>query len=130
METRTEIIAAACHSAWYAYAVFSLGEQGLPWECAPRHQKESIFDGIEFLDIECAALPNDMSSGEMLTKLTPLSHENWMKFKKDDGWTYGKYKDPKKKTHPLLVPYDELPFDQQVKDAIFVNTYLTMRKIV
>lgn len=30
-------------------------------------------------------------------------------------------KDPEKKVHPCMVPYDQLPKEQQVKDAIFVG---------
>ena len=49
------------------------------------------------------------------------SHEGWMRFKLDNGWTLGPVKDEATKQHPLLVPYDELPASQRIKDALFVN---------
>lgn len=47
------------------------------------------------------------------------SHEAWMQFKLEHGWVLGPLKDEEKKEHPLLVPYDELPAAQQIKDALF-----------
>ena len=47
------------------------------------------------------------------------SHENWMKQKIEEGWVYGKEKDPEKRTHPCLVEFDQLPEVQQKKDALF-----------
>lgn len=52
--------------------------------------------------------------------LTPeQSHENWCDFKYAHGWSFGPVKDEARKEHPLLVPYSELPAEQQVKDALF-----------
>lgn len=48
------------------------------------------------------------------------SHEDWTRFKLDNGWTLGPVKDETKKEHPLLVPYADLPESQQIKDALFV----------
>jgi len=47
------------------------------------------------------------------------SHENWMEGKEADGWEYGEEKDEKEKTHPCMVPYEELPVEQRAKDYIF-----------
>ena len=47
------------------------------------------------------------------------SHISWMKQKAEDGWVYGPVKDPEKKQHPCMVPFDQLPIDQQAKDFIF-----------
>jgi len=38
-----------------------------------------------------------------------------------DGWKHGPVKDPEKKEHPCLIPYDELPKEQQVKDHLFIG---------
>jgi hypothetical protein len=58
------------------------------------------------------------------------SHENWLNDMRSKGFQYGPVKDVEAKTHPCFVPYDELPPEQQVKDALFfaiVTTLLNTR---
>jgi len=47
------------------------------------------------------------------------SHINWMNQKIDEGWKHGPVKCPDKKEHPCMVPFDQLPRDQQAKDHLF-----------
>ena len=47
------------------------------------------------------------------------SHESWMRQKVTDGWVFGAEKNPDRKEHPCLVPFDQLPREQQAKDFIF-----------
>lgn len=42
-----------------------------------------------------------------------------MKAKEEDGWVYGPEKDAEKKVHPCMVPYDQLPKEQRMKDVLF-----------
>lgn len=127
---RIEILAAACHSAHYGYAVLALGEPGQPWEHAPKWQKDSIRDAIGFWDVECASMREDMPLEEKISILSPLSHENWMEYKLDEGWVYGEHKDPVAKTHPCMVPYEDLPHDQKKKDEVVLHAYLALRPLV
>jgi hypothetical protein len=36
-----------------------------------------------------------------------------------EGWVYGAVKDPEAKTHPCIMPFDDLPPEQRAKDYIF-----------
>jgi hypothetical protein len=135
--SRQEIIAAACHSAWYAYTVLALQEEGEPWPSAPQWQRESIMDAIEFWDDKMAEFDNQPAHGtseqwfqDQIGMLAPLSHVNWMKHKEADGWIYGETKDPVAKTHHCMVPYSDLPADQQRKDAVVIQAYLSLRLLV
>lgn len=98
-------IARICHEVNRAYCN-SLGDTSQPsWEEAPEWQKESAVNGVEF---------------HLRNETTPeQSHENWMKEKVASGWVYGLVKDPEKKEHPCMVPYDQLPLEQRTKDYLF-----------
>lgn len=43
-------------------------------------------------------------------------HEIWAKNRIDEGWIYGSERSDTKKTHPCLVPYDELPESEKEYD--------------
>jgi hypothetical protein len=100
-------IAKVCHNVNKAYCE-SIGDNSQPlWKDAPDWQKESAVNGVKFHTENPNSKPSD-------------SHENWMKEKIEQSWVYGKVKDPEKKTHPCIVPYNELPKEQQTKDALFI----------
>lgn len=101
-------IAKTCHEVNKAYCE-SLGDfSQSPWEDAPLWQRESAVNGVEFHIKNPDSKPSD-------------SHENWMKEKLEAGWKYGPEKNPEKKEHPCMVPYDQLPAEQRVKDALFIS---------
>jgi len=105
---RVLAIAMLCHAANAAYCA-SIGDNSqVPWDQAPEWQKDSAVKGVEF----CLANPDAPASA---------NHESWMKEKVDAGWVYGETKDPDAKppTHPCIVPFDELPAEQQFKDVLF-----------
>lgn len=100
------LIASVCHAANAAYCR-SLGDESQPsWGEAPDWQRSSAINGVRFH----MANPDAGDSA---------SHDSWMAEKIADGWVYGEIKDPEKKTHPCIVPFDELPPAQQFKDALF-----------
>ena len=83
------------------------GDRSQPtWDEAPEWQRGSVIDGVEF------HLANADASAS-------ASHDSWMRRKVAEGWVYGDVKDPDAKTHPCIVPFDELPSDQQQKDYLF-----------
>ena len=100
-----EGIARVCHEVNRAYCE-ALGDLSQPaWEDAPEWQRISARMGVDL-----------HTMGDFGPE---ASHISWMKQKVADGWNYGEIKDPEAKTHPCLVPFNELPVDQQAKDFIF-----------
>lgn len=98
-------IAELCHNANRAYCA-SIGDHSqTPWADAPDWQKASARTGVQF------HLNNETTPSQ--------SHESWLKQKVEEGWVYGPVKDPEKKEHPCMVPYNELPVEQRSKDYIF-----------
>jgi hypothetical protein len=56
-----------------------------------------------------------------LSGATPQSlHESWMAERTRQGWVYGAVLDRTAKIHPNLVPYDQLPPAQRLKDRLFL----------
>lgn len=102
-----EQIAKTCHEVNRAYCQ-ATGDMTQPsWEDAPEWQKKSCMDGVEFHLNNPHSKPED-------------SHDNWLREKTADGWSYGPVKDPEKKQHPCFIPYNQLPLEQQVKDFLFI----------
>lgn len=98
-------IARVCHEVNRAYCQ-ALGDDSQPtWENAPQWQRESARMGVDL------HLSGDFGP--------EASHIGWMKQKLEDGWTYGPVKDPEAKQHPCMVPFADLPREQQAKDFIF-----------
>lgn len=46
---------------------------------------------------------------ELGYELAKQKHNDWLKERIDSGWTYGIKNDKKNKTHPLLLPWEQLP---------------------
>lgn len=66
--------------------------------------------------------PVDVSDVRLPRKLRPLvealaenAHNIWAAQRIGEGWRYGPVRDDQARTHPLLVPYSELP--EQEKDC-------------
>ena len=100
-------IAKICHEVNKTYCE-SIGDfSQYAWEKAPEWQKQSAINGVKFHLSNPESKPCD-------------SHNSWMKEKLDNGWVYGNIKDENKKTHPCILPYDNLPEDQKTKDKLFI----------
>jgi hypothetical protein len=114
-----EKIAKVCHETNRAYCQ-TIGDNSQPsWEDAPEWQKQSAINGVKFHLENENAKPED-------------SHNSWLKEKIADGWKYGPVKNAETKEHPCFVPYNELPVDQQRKDALFIAVVhaIVPRKLV
>ena len=54
-------------------------------------------------------------------------HETWAETRISQGWTYGEQRDDEKKTHPCLVPYEELSEEEKEYDR---NTAISTLKFI
>lgn len=45
-------------------------------------------------------------------------HDQWLAQKTRNGWRHGPVKDAAARTHPLMIPYDQLPDWERRKDAL------------
>jgi len=102
-----KLIAQVCHEANRAYCRAIGDDSQVPWEEAPGWQRDSAVSGVEFALDHPEATPSD-------------SHEAWLAEKRADGWAWGNVKDPDTKRHPCFLPYDQLPIEQRLKDALFL----------
>lgn len=106
MNDMEQSIARVCHEVNRAYCL-ALGDTSQPaWEDAPQWQRDSAVLGVKLHTTNPSAGPQ-------------VSHESWMAQKVSEGWVYGPVKDPENKQHPCMVPFDQLPREQQAKDFIF-----------
>ncbi len=113
----SELMAQVAHETNRAYCR-TIGDNSQPtWEDAPGWQKDSAVNGVEF------HLDNPEAG-------CSASHESWLKEKESDGWKYGEVKDAEKKEHPCFVPYNELPDEQKVKDALFVGVVRALKVLL
>lgn len=56
------------------------------------------------------------------------SWESWKEERRSQGWTHGEY-DQEKKTHPNLIEnYEDLPFEEKVKDYTFHAVILALHE--
>lgn len=98
-------IARVCHEVNRAYCQALGDDSQTAWLDAPEWQRASARMGVDL---------------HIMGDFGPAaSHEAWMTAKLNDGWQYGAVKDADAKTHPCIVPFDELPQAQQAKDYIF-----------
>ena len=112
-----EQVAEVCHNVNKAYCE-SLGDHSQPsWEETPDWQKSSAKNGVRFHMGNPNSKPSD-------------SHESWMKEKVEDGWVYGEKKDPEKKTHHCIVPFNKLPQEQQAKYFLFTAVVKSLESFI
>jgi hypothetical protein len=100
----------------------------VPWDALSEQLKESNLQqaddiGAKLKAVNCSTAPM-LDWDEPLFDFTPeeinllarLEHQRWMAEKEQAGWRHGLKKDSEARTHPCLLPYDQLPAEEQEKD--------------
>ena len=106
-------VAKVCHEVNRAYCK-ATGMPELPaWDEAPQWMRDSAIQGVRAMVESKATTPEQL-------------HQKWVEYKVKEGWVWGPKKDPEKKTHPSLLPYDALLPAEKVKDYLFAAVVNSM----
>lgn len=99
-------IAMCCHEANKRWCESQGDDTQNHWETAKEWQRDSAIKGVQFRI-------DNPDAGE------DTQHNAWMADKVKEGWVYGEVKNEDLKTHPCIVPFEQLPEFQQKKDKLF-----------
>jgi hypothetical protein len=61
-----------------------------------------------------------LAPGEV-EEMAKMEHERWVSAKLRDGWQYGPNRDDNRRSHPCLVPWDQLGPSEQERDRVVVR---------
>ncbi|MBQ1723983.1 MAG: Ryanodine receptor Ryr [Muribaculaceae bacterium] len=77
------------------------------------------------LDTSNIAFPEQLTA--LIEVIAKNVHETWAQQRFAEGWVYGPKRSDDLKTHPCLVPYDQLPDEEKNYDR---NTALNTLKTI
>lgn len=77
------------------------------------------------IDTTGVELPEELE--QLVEEMSKNVHEVWAETRIQQGWTYGEQRNDELKTHPCLVPYEELPESEKEYDR---NTSIGTLKLI
>ena len=77
------------------------------------------------IDVVSVELPEDLAL--LVEQMAKNVHEVWAESRIKQGWRYGAQRNDELKTHPCLVPYEDLPEEEKEYDR---NTAINTLKLV
>ena len=77
------------------------------------------------IDTDDVKLPEELLP--LVEKMAKNVHEVWAESRIEQGWTWGEERNDQRKTHPCLVPYEQLPEEEKDYDR---NTALGTLKLI
>ena len=86
------------------------------------NKKEYIPQPIDTSDVK---LPEDLE--QLVEHMSQNVHEVWAETRIRQGWIYGEQRNDELKTHPCLIPYEELPEEEKEYDR---NTSIGTLKLI
>jgi hypothetical protein len=126
-----EILARDLHEIYRTEAEYASTRQ--TWEQLPEAVKDANrqqASRIQFLLKEAGYriyplqdwdVDKQLFSKTEIEKMARLEHDLWRRTKEADDWVYGKQRDEKSRTHPDLVPWNDLPEGEQEKNLTVVQ---------
>lgn len=77
------------------------------------------------IDTSDVKLPMELE--ELIEAMSKIVHEVWAETRISQGWTYGKQRNDELRTHPCLIPYENLPESEKEFDR---NTSIGTLKLI
>ena len=77
------------------------------------------------IDTTDVKLPEELE--QLVEEMSKNVHEVWAETRIQQGWQYGEQRNDEFKTHPCLVPYEELPEEEKEYDR---NTSIGTLKLI
>ena len=77
------------------------------------------------IDTTDVRLPEELE--QLVEKMSKNVHEVWAETRIKQGWKYGEQRNDELKTHPCLIPYEELPEEEREDDR---NTSIGTLKLI
>ena len=77
------------------------------------------------IDTTDVKLPKELE--QLVEEMSKNVHEVWAETRIKQGWTYGEQRNDELKTHPCLVPYEDLPEEEKEYDR---NTSIGTLKLI
>ena len=77
------------------------------------------------IDVVSVELPEDLAL--LVEQMAKNVHEVWAESRIKQGWRYGAQRNDELKTHPCLVPYEDLPEEEKGYDR---NTAVGTLKLI
>ena len=77
------------------------------------------------IDTTDVALPKELE--QLVEEMAKNVHEVWAVTRIKQGWKYGEKRNDELKTHPCLVPYEDLPEEEKEYDR---NTSIGTLKLI
>ena len=111
----------------------------VPWNDLPEYLKENNRQQADRIPImletagyriaplrDWEAIHFQFSEGEPgetneVALMAPVEHELWCREHQEDGWRLGTERDPQKKIHSNLVPWENLPPSEQEKNKKYIR---------
>lgn len=68
------------------------------------------------IDTTGVKLPDELEL--LVEQMARHVHDVWAETRINQGWKYGEQRNDEIKTHPCLVPYEELPEEEKIYDRM------------